>query len=29
MPERGVKHDAKADKRSWQAMINFVEEVIA
>ncbi len=29
MPERGVKYDEKADKRSWQAMINFVEEVIA
>lgn len=29
MPEMGVKYDEKADKRSWQAMVNFVEEVLA
>ena len=28
-PENGVKYDEKAARRSWQAMINFVEEVIA
>jgi dienelactone hydrolase len=29
MPERGVKHDEKAEKRSWQALVNFLEEVLA
>ncbi|MGE0665160.1 MAG: dienelactone hydrolase family protein [Sphingomonadales bacterium] len=29
MPERGVKHDEKAERRSWQAMVNFLEEVLA
>lgn len=29
MPEMGVKYDEKADKRSWQAMVNFFEEVLA
>lgn len=28
-PERGVMYDAKADKRSWRAMLNFLEEVLA
>lgn len=28
-PERGVKYDEAADKRSWQAMKNFLEEVFA
>lgn len=28
-PERGVKYDEAADKRSWQAMKNFLEELFA
>ena len=27
-PERSVKYDERADDRSWQAMLNFVEEVL-
>jgi dienelactone hydrolase len=27
MPEHGIKYDANADKRSWQAMSNFLREV--
>jgi dienelactone hydrolase len=28
MPAMGVKYDEKADKRSWQAMVNFLAEVM-
>ena len=27
MPEHGIKYDANADRRSWQAMKNFLQEV--
>ena len=27
-PERGIKYDANADRRSWQAMENFFKEVL-
>lgn len=29
MPDNGIMYDKKADKRSWQAMKNFLEEVFA
>ncbi len=29
MPERGLKYDKKAANRSWRAMLNFLEEVLA
>lgn len=28
-PSFGVKYDANADRRSWRAMVNFLEEVLA
>lgn len=28
-PERGVKYSADADRRSWQAMKDFLAEVLA
>jgi dienelactone hydrolase len=28
MPERGVKYDEKADRRSWRAMTGFLEDVL-
>ncbi len=27
-PERGIRYDANADRRSWQAMQNFFSEVL-
>ncbi len=27
-PERGILYDAKADRRSWQGMLNFFEEIL-
>jgi dienelactone hydrolase len=28
MPERGIRHDPAAERRSWTAMLNFLEEVL-
>lgn len=28
-PERGLKYDAAAARRSWTAMTNFLDEVLA
>ncbi len=29
MPENGIVYCEKADKRSWQAMVNFLAEALA
>lgn len=29
MPERGIVYNADADRRSWQASLNFLEEIFA
>jgi hypothetical protein len=29
MPEHGLQYNAVADRRSWRALLNFLEEIFA